>query len=87
MHILFPRFPITNDALISLIVNSSSAALAHITLLLLSALSYTDIPIVSFVISALATISDILLYVSKSLWNHFFTFIISTPHFLKYAAA
>ena len=87
MYILSPLFPITNDAVTLLIVNNSSAAFAQIIFMSLSFSSQIAIAMVSFVISAFATILEILLYVSKSLWNHFFTVIISTPHFLKYAAA
>ena len=52
-----------------------------------SFLSYTATAILLYTTSAFETIDEIVLYVSKSLWNHFFTFIISTPHLLKYAAA
>ena len=45
------------------------------------------IAMLSFTISALFTISAIMLNDCKSLWNHFFTFIISTPHLRRYAAA
>ena len=87
MHTLSPDLPITKDAVILLIVSSSSAAFAHITFESLSSSSYTEIAIESYTSSAFPIIFDILLYVSKSLWNHFLTFIISTPHLRKYAAA
>ena len=66
-----------------LIVSNSSAAFAQVMFASLSSLSYTDIAMFPSIISDLATISDILLYVSKSLWNHFFTFIISIPYLLQ----
>ena len=59
MHILSPKSPITNDAVISLIVNSSSATFAHISPAFLLFCSYVAIPIVSFIISTPFTISDI----------------------------
>ena len=61
MQILSPVFPITKDAVISLIVNNSSAAFAQIKLAFLSSVSFIDIPIVSFIISAFFTISAITL--------------------------
>ena len=67
IHTLSPKFPITNDAVISLIVNSSSAAFAQIRLTSFAFLSYTDIAIVSFTISAFFTTSAILLKLFKSL--------------------
>ena len=79
IHTLSPKFPITKDAVISLIVNNSSAAFAHIKLTSFVFLSYIDIAIVSFTISAFFTTSAILLKLFRSLWNHFLTLIISTP--------
>ena len=61
MQILSPKSPKTNDAVILLIVNNSSAAFAHIKLVSFSFLSYIAIAIVSFVISASLTILAILL--------------------------
>ena len=58
-NILSPVFPNTNDAVTSLIVNSSSAALAHIKFAFLSSFSYIDTAIVSFIIYAFFTISAI----------------------------
>ena len=57
----------TNEALISLIVNNVSAAFAPIILAFSSSLSFTAKAILSNTISALATISDTVVYVSKSL--------------------
>ena len=79
--------PSTNDAVIPPIVNSSSAAFAAIILAFLSFFSYIDIAILSFIISDFETISDIVWYVSRSLWNHFFTLMILTPHLRRYAHA
>ena len=61
MQILSPVFPKTNDAVIFPIVNNSSAAFAQIKLVSFSIISYCDIAIVSWIISAFLTISDILL--------------------------
>ena len=71
----------------SLIVSNSSAAFAHIKFASLVISSYVDIAIPFPINSAFFTISAIMLKLAKSLWNHFFTLIISTPHLRKYAAA
>ena len=77
MQTLSPKVPITKDAVISLIVSNSSAALAQITLTSFAFSSHTEMAIVSFTISAFPTISAILLKFSKLLWNHFLTRMIS----------
>ena len=68
MQILSPVSPKTNDAVTSLIVSSSSAALAHNRLTSLDSVSpHKAIAIESLTISAPLTISAILLNYSKSL--------------------
>ena len=56
MHTFSPTSPITNDAVISLIVNNSSAAFAHIIPAFLSSSLYIDIPIFPCTIFASFTI-------------------------------
>ena len=59
MHILSPTLPKTNDAVISDIVNNSSAAFAQIKFASLSSFSYIAIAIELSNISACFTISAI----------------------------
>ena len=87
IYIISSVFPNTNDALIPLIVNNSSAAFAITIVVFSSSSSYVDIAIDSLTISAFEIIFDMVWYVFKSSWNHFLTFIISTPHLRKYADA
>ena len=85
MHIFSPVSPKTNDAVTSLIVSNSSAALAHNRLISFDFVSsHNAIAIESLTISAFFTISAILLNDSKSLWNHFLTLMIQHMLFYVY---
>jgi len=67
IHTLSPNVPMTKEAVISLIVNNSSAALAQRTLTSFVFSSQMDMAMVLLIISAFPTISAILLKLARLL--------------------